>query len=96
MAQQHKISKNNTRIVTEGDTRMVCLHSTPIVKVTPDTIYLNTGGWLTTTTMTRMNQVASEWDLGFRVSRRGGKFRIWIDGQEYYTDDNTYMIVRKS
>lgn len=68
MAQQTRISKNNTRITWNGDARIVTLHGTDVVKsYSNGLVTLNSGGWRTSTTKTRINQVAAEWGLGFRV-----------------------------
>ena len=50
--------KNNTRLTTYTDGRRVLtLHQTDIITWTPDSkIILNTGGWHTTTTKSRMNE----------------------------------------
>ena len=90
MAQLHTISRNNTTVTTDYyGRRFVTLHHTNIVTIHPDgEIVLDTGGWLTTTTMTRMNQVANEWGLGFRVSRAGGEFSVRLsDGTEWVSLD---------
>lgn len=78
------ISKNNTAIYVNDDgTRQVFLHKTCIVTVRPDgSVFLNTGGWLTNTTITRMNQVSAEWGLGYSVSRAKGVFSAYLHGFE--------------
>jgi len=82
MTQLKKISRNNTATGTRPDgSRFVILHNTTVVDVAPSgTVRLNTGGWLTVTTMARMNQAAGEWDLDFRVSRAKGKFSAYRRG----------------
>ena len=81
MSQTQKISRNNTVVsicsLTGG--RSVTLHSTRVLAVYPSgKIVLNTGGWLTVTTITRINQAASEWRLPFRASRAGGKLSVRV------------------
>ncbi len=78
MAQTQTISRNNTAVYTqENGTREVYLHKTRVLAVTSDNVVtLDTGGWLTVTTCTRMNQAANEWRLGFNVSRAGGVLTV--------------------
>jgi hypothetical protein len=85
MTQTTHISRNNTTVSKPADGPwMVRLHQTPIVRVTNPTasdtrlcvIELNTGGYITATTMNRMNQTAAEWGLGYRVSRKKGRMIV--------------------
>ena len=73
-----KISKNNTTVAPRADgSVVVTLQQTEIAKVYPDRLELDTGGWLTTTTLTRMNQVCREMQLGYTLSRAGGEFTAY-------------------
>lgn len=89
MAQQNRISRNNTRIVDHPDgSRGVVLHRTEVVRWYPHAtrpggrIVLNTGGWRTVTTRTRMMQAAREWDLPYSVSFAAGQFRVGVRGAD--------------
>lgn len=97
MPQMSRISRNNTRIVIDSDgTREVHLHRTCIVRVEPDgTIVLYTGGWLTATTVARMNQAANEWGLDYSAGRRGGEFSVRrrSTGEEIVAPDNRMIIL---
>jgi hypothetical protein len=76
MAQTARIGKRNTTITrgTDGSVS-VRYHSTDVVMVTArGVVTLNTGGWRTVTTKTRMNQAANQFGLGFMVSQ---KDRVW-------------------
>lgn len=63
------IPSNNTTIRRESDgTAIVTLHHTDIVRVAPSgAVTLDSGGYQTPTTKTRMNQVANVWKLGYQV-----------------------------
>jgi hypothetical protein len=78
MGQTSRISKNNTKVVFNQTTHTttVTLHQTDIVVFTAETITLNTGGWPTATTRNRMNQVASEYHLGYRVYQVRGQMFV--------------------
>lgn len=84
MSQTQRISRNNTSIVNDGAVRTVVLHATPIVTVSVEGVLLNNGGWVTSTTCTRMNQVANEWGLGYAVGWSKGVMhaRIHRTGEE--------------
>ena len=94
MTQHASISRNNTSVEQLGEYRVVTLHGTPIVKVHyRGAVTLTSGGWKTSTTKTRMNQVSNEWNLGFNVYQQdyqwyisiGGVSRGFIDGCTFET-----------
>jgi hypothetical protein len=74
MSQQHKIGTVATTISTSNGITRVCYHSTDVVSFDSKSITLQTGGWWTATTKTRMNQAASQFDLNFSVSQKKG---VW-------------------
>ena len=53
-------------------------HDTNVVEFTPDTITLNSGGWLTATTKRRMNETASAYGLDFWVSQEDFKWWVFV------------------
>jgi hypothetical protein len=72
MSQQHTIGKRNTTVrskMVNGELSVV-YHSTEIVHIEKGVVTLNTGGYFTATTKTRMNQTASQFGLGYRVSQK--------------------------
>ncbi len=94
MAQLHTINRNNTTVVPRPDCTVVTLHQTDIVRVYPDRVELDTGGYLTATTITRMNQVANQMGLGFAVSRAGGLFTARLGGyREIVSKDGRTLTV---
>jgi len=75
MAQTTKISRNNTRVFVDDDGyTCIQLHATIVVRFNETEIILDSGGWRTPTTKTRMAQAASEHQLGFGVYQRKG---VW-------------------
>ena len=71
MAQQSKIGTHATTISRTDGKTVVTYHSTPVVTVDADgTVTLNSGGWRSHTTKTRMNQAARSLDLGYHVFQR--------------------------
>ena len=91
MSQVRRISKNNTKVYRDELRSQVWLYDTCIVEVTPSHIMLRTGGWLTSTTITRMNQVSHEWGLGYSASRRGGEFSVRFKGQDIIGGDTIVL-----
>lgn len=95
MAQQSVVSRNNTTIAKDGEDTVVTLHQTEVVRFNDKRIVLNTGGWLTTTTMTRMTQASRQFNLGYSVGRSGGKFNITLpNGKEISTDKSVVSFNR--
>ena len=83
MGQQARISKNNTKVEQLGEYRVVTLHGTPVVKVhSSGTVTLTSGGWRTATTKARINQVANEWGLGFRVHQDNYRWHVSLIDQQ--------------
>jgi hypothetical protein len=67
MSQQHRVGTHKTNIVILQGMTSVVYHSTAVVQFNNDKIVLNSGGWETRTTKTRMNQASSQYNLGFEV-----------------------------
>lgn len=70
----NKLGTHATTVTMDGDTVIVTYHNTNIVKVSPDKIILDSGGWFTQTTKRRMNQASEQFNLGFRVYQNKGKW----------------------
>lgn len=78
MAQQQTIGRTATTITTENGTTKIRYHSTVIVEFNHEKIILNSGGWYTATTKTRMNQTSSQFDLGFSISQKDYEWRVYV------------------
>ena len=97
MSQQHKIGKHATTVLNRdlgnGVRQIVVTYQgTDVVKVAPDgKITLDSGGWETATTKTRMNQAASELGLPYHVYQKKFKWYVsaggidvpFFDGMEF-------------
>lgn len=70
MTQQFRVGTHATTIARQGDTTRVTYHSTVVVQFDDRTVTLNSGGWRSLTTKTRMNQAARQFDLGYYVYQR--------------------------
>lgn len=68
MSQTHTLGKTATTVTRKDGVLRVVYHSTEVVRVDADgVITLDTGGWKTVTTKTRMNQAANQFGLGYLV-----------------------------
>jgi hypothetical protein len=94
MPQQYKIGKYNTTVRMEDNTTIVTLYNTDIVKVSYDSIILNTGGWDTPTTKTRMNQTSNQFNLGFRVYQKNYSWFVDYNGETLQFSDNKITLRR--
>lgn len=95
MAQQNKIGTVST-IVENRDTNhlSVTYHQTEVVKLTPFEIHLNTGGWFTVTTKTRMNQASNQYSLGYHVYQQKGKWYVSYKGKSYEFKNGSITLKR--
>lgn len=81
MAQQYRLGSKATKLFTKGRSTCVKYHNTVVVKFTSKTIILNTGGWKTATTKTRMNQASNSFNLGYNVFSKSGKWFVSFKGK---------------
>lgn len=74
----NKLSRYKTSVMCTNGIGTVVYHSTPIVTWdrTRRTVTLDSGGWRTATTKTKMNQTSQEFDLGFCVYQRRGNWFV--------------------
>lgn len=70
MASLSRVGSHATSIRSDGNAVVVRYHSTDVVKFSPKTITLNTGGHFTHSTKTRMNQTSNQYNLGYRVYQK--------------------------
>jgi len=72
MSQQYQVGKTATVVHKNQNTNMmnVIYHDTIVVAWDDTKIILNTGGWRTATTKTRMNQASNQYQLGYNVYQK--------------------------
>lgn len=87
MPRMNKVGTTATTIDNYNGIITVYYHSTPVVTIYPGSVVLNSGGWRTATTKTRMNQAANQFALGFTVTQvKGDWFVDTLDGRIPFTD----------
>jgi hypothetical protein len=94
MTQLHRVTGVATNIRTENGATVVRYHSTDVVQFTPEHIVLNTGGWRTNTTKTRMNQSARQFGLGYNVYQHKLDWFVSFKGQTIPFDSETIVLER--
>jgi hypothetical protein len=90
MAQQNRIGTHKTTIYAEGGYAKVKYHNTDVVSFNDKEIILNTDGWRTPTTKTRMNQTSRQFNLGFNVYQKDWE---WYVDVEIVNTPYTYVFV---
>lgn len=74
----------------------VTYHATDVVTVFPDgEIILNTGGYFSHTTKTRMNQAANQFSLGFQVWQKNFEWFVDCDGETIPFNGNRLVLRQK-
>lgn len=90
----HQIGKTATTISQRDGKTIVTYHSTDIVSFDAKEIVLNTGGWRSNTTKTRMNQTQNVFQLGYHVYQLAGKWLYRYKGQDIPFDQNVLTLER--
>jgi len=96
MPSYSKVGSHKTSVkadMSKGILR-VTYHSTDVVSVTPKTIRLNTGGWKTATTRTRMNQASRQYSLGYTVYQKNYSWYVEYKGKKYNFTGRTLRLRR--
>lgn len=81
------MSNYQTTVSEQDGFIVVILYKTPVVKFDDQEIILNSGGWQTATTKTRMNQASNQFDLGFRVFQRKGEWYVDTKSENLQFED---------
>jgi hypothetical protein len=92
MAQTQRVSGVATKVRHFDDKTAVRYHATDVVVFDEELVTLQSGGWHTVTTKTRMNQTSRQFGLGFTVYQQDfdwfvdtadGKTRDYSDGMTF-------------
>lgn len=90
MAQTQRVQGVATTVSNDGLYTRVRYHVTDVVLFNEHRIVLNSGGYRTNTTKTRMNQASNQFGLGYRVYQKRGEWFISYKGETLeYRDDIT-------
>lgn len=94
MPQIATIGKGNTTVKTVNGFTIVTFHSTNVVVFDDKTITLDTGGWFSVTTKTRMTQTSNQFDLGFTIYAKRGNWFVDFKGKTVEFDGNVVELTR--
>mgnify|MGYP001073414617 CR=1 FL=1 len=81
MSQLNQVGSHKTSVYNSNGFTCVRYHNTEVVKFNHDKIILNTNGWETHTTKTRMNQANNQYGLGYHVFQKDYKWFVEFKGQ---------------
>ena len=91
MTQQQRVGTHKTATYTlEGMTSIV-YHSTAVVQFNSDKIILNSGGWETATTKSRMNQASNQYGLEFEVHQVNFSWYVDYRGETIPFEDGMIL-----
>jgi hypothetical protein len=94
MARTNKVGTHKTTVTQVDGVLTVRYHSTDVVVATPTTVKLNTGGWFSNTTKSRMNQAAAQFGLGYSVYQKRGSWFVDTNGKTVKFDGDTIEFAR--
>jgi hypothetical protein len=92
MARLNQIGNHKTVVYTENGYTFVKYHSTNVVKFSDKRIVLDSGGWQTATTKTRMNQTANQFDLEYKVFQDNFEWYVDFRGRTYEFCDKMQLL----
>lgn len=81
MGQQTRVGEHATTVSCDDGFYRVVYHSTTVVKWDSREIILNSNGYRTSTTKTRMNQASAQFNLGFRVYQEDFNWFVQFNGE---------------
>ena len=91
-----RIGKHATTISKQDGYTIVTLHKTNVVKFNDEEIILNSGGWRTVTTKTRMNQASNQFNLGYLVFQTVSVWYVNFYGIIFNFRDNVKLFRKKA
>jgi len=93
MGQTQTIGKTATTVRCQDDLFVIRYHQTDVVTFDKHKIELDSGGWDTATTKTRMNQTSNQFGLGFQVFQK--EFKWFVDFKDKTLDFFDGMILNR-
>lgn len=94
MARQTQIGRHATTISYIDGYTTVTYHRTPVVRFNYEEIILNTDGWQTATTKTRMNQTSNQYELDYHVHQENHRWFVYYKNKKIPFINNTLTLKR--
>jgi len=94
MARLNQIGSHKTTVREQNEVLSVVYHSTEVVKFDRKSkmLTLDTGGYFSNTTKTRMNQTSNQFDLGFQVYQKNFEWFVdWKDQTHKFEGDRIIL-----
>ena len=92
MPQQNKIGTGHTTVKTDkAGITTVTFWNTDIVYFSKEVIMLNSGGYRTATTKTRMNQASNQFNLGYTVAQENYKWYVYFMDRKFVFEDGMIL-----
>ena len=91
MGQQQRVGAHKTSIVQLEGMTSVVYHSTPVVQFNDKEIVLDSGGWETATTKSRMNQASNQYGLEFEVHQVNFSWYVDYRGETIPFEDGMIL-----
>jgi hypothetical protein len=89
MSRVDQIGSHKTSLFTDTDgLTKVVYHSTTVIAWNDKRIILNSGGYMTTTTKTRINQASNQFALGVKVYQKNFDWFVTHRGLDFPFTDN--------
>ncbi len=92
---QRQFTSNNTTVTGDIHAGSVQLYQTVIARWDADMLTLNTGGWATVTTKSRMNEVCKALGVPIRVYSLKGKFYAHTLNRESRSFDRGLFVIER-
>ena len=90
MAQQNEVRGVHTSVLTEDGVTKVFYRGTTVVAFTLEEITLQSNGWRTNTTKTRMTQASNQFGLGYSIYQKDYSWYVKFRGETFdYGDGMT-------
>lgn len=84
MTQQQRIGRTATKVAGDGEGNIeITYHATKVVIFNEELITLNSGGYYSNTTKTRMNQASNTFRLKFQVFQNKHEWYVDFSGKTY-------------
>lgn len=94
MGQTSRVAGRNTKVFDRDGDKCVQYHATIVVRWNDKRIILNTGGYETVTTKTRMNQASNQYGLGYSVYQKDHQWFVTFKGETMPFEGETLELTR--
>jgi hypothetical protein len=91
-----KSVRHQTTVHTDKGKTVVVYYKTAVVTFNDKEIILNTGGWWTSSTQDRMNWASKNFDLNYRIQRKGKAWYVNYQDKQQAFDAEKIRLDRET